>query len=359
MNNKICLVLACNLYAAPFYYRYEKLLNSLLIDFDLIIWNRDLIEEKSSGNVILFNLKDIANSGDKKKIIKYFRFASFVKKRLKLQNYQRVIFLSTASGVVAILSLFLKSNYKNRYWIDIRDYTYEEFKPYKLAFSIAINNSYASSISSVGFTKFLPKSNYIVTHNIDFDSIKKCLDSKYEKIQGMPIRISFIGNVRYFELNKKMLQIFKNDSRFILQYFGKKSEILEEYCRTNKIYNVEFYGRFDVEMTAKFYAKTHIINNVYGNDRLEVTTALSNKLYFAASLHMPILVSSNTYMEEVAKKYKFGYTMNLDDPTINDKLFKWYTGLAIETCKYDEFMEQVIKEYQEFEEKLVKFFTGI
>lgn len=355
MNNKICLVLACNLYAAPFYYRYEKLLTELQIDFDMIIWNRDLIEEKSIGNIISFNLKDVANSGEKKKIIKYFRFSSFVKKRLKLYKYERVVFLSTASGVVAILSLFLKRYYKKRYWIDIRDYTYEMFKPYKKAFSIAINNSYASSISSIGFTKFLPKYNYIVTHNIDFDSIKKCLEAKNKKNPELPIRISFIGNVRYFDLNKKMLQIFKNDNRFILQYYGKKSEILKEYCREYEIDNVEFYGRFDVEMTADFYSKTHIINNVYGNDRLEVTTALSNKLYFAASLHLPILVSSNTYMEEVTKQFKFGYTMDLNDPTINDKLFEWYTGITDEMFMYDEFMDQVIKEYNEFEEKLKKF----
>lgn len=355
MDNKICLVLPCNFYAAPYYYQYEKILNKLQLGFDLIIWNRDGIEEKTTGNIISFDVRDIANSGDKKKILKYFEFASFVKKQLLKNEYEKVVFLSTAAGVVALLSLFLKYNYPKKYWVDIRDYSYEAFYPYKVALGIAITNAYASSISSVGFKKFLPEHHYLITHNIDFESIKQWQQKKVVREESLPVRISFIGNIRYFDLNKKMLEIFKNDDRFLLQYYGKQSEILSEFCRAEQICNVDFFGRFDVEKTAQFYAKTDIINNVYGNDRLELTTALSNKLYYAASLHIPILVSSNTFMEKVSKEYNFGYTMDLDDPNANDKLFDWYMNRTERTCRYEEFMEQVIKEFNDCEDQLIRF----
>lgn len=355
MKNRVCLVLPCNIYAAPYYFRYEKLLDNLHIDFDLIIWNRDLIEEKSSGNIILFNVADVANSGAKTKVIKYFRFASFVKQIIKENKYRKIIFLSTSAGIVAILSLFLKRHYKNHYWIDIRDYSFEWFKPYKLALSIAIKHSYMCSVSSIGYTKFLPKHNYVVTHNIDFSSIEKCVGVKDKKITMPPIRISFIGNIRYYKENERLLQIFKNDNRFLLQYFGMQADVLEDYCKKNRIINVDFHGRFHPHMTAEFYSKTHIINNVYGNSSVDLTTALSNKLYFAASLHMPILVSPNTYMEEITGKYNFGYKVDLNDDNINDKLFEWYMELSDSTCKYEDFLDVVLEEEKKYEELLEVF----
>lgn len=358
MSNKICIVLPCNIYAAPYYDRYLKIFEKYNIKHDLIIWNRDQIKEDTTANVISFNKKDVANSGDKKKVIKYFEFALFVKRIITENEYDKIIFLSTSAATVALLSLFLKKKYKGKYWIDIRDYSFEWFKPYKFALSIAINNSYKSSISSKGFKEFLPSYDYIVTHNIDFSSIDLVKNSSQRRCSETPIRISFIGNVRYFEENKRLLNLFKNDERFMLQYYGTQSEKLKEYCENNSISNVDFYGRFTPNKTSEFYLNTHIINNVYGNGSMELITALSNKLYFSASLHMPILVSPNTFMEEVTRKYGFGFVVNLEDCEIADKIYDWYNKLDNNNCAYDDFMNDAISEYNRFESEMICFISS-
>lgn len=356
MKNKVCIVLPCNIHAAPYYYKYEKILKELNVNFDLIIWNREQIREETSANIISFNVKDIPNSGEKKKIINYFKFSFFVKKRLKEVKYQKVIFLSTSAATVALLSVFLKKRYKDKFWIDIRDYSFEWFLPYKQALSIAINNSYLTTISSKGFEEFLPKYDYLVTHNVDLPTINKVIERKRNeltKLDHESIKISFIGNIRYFNENTKILNIFKNDKRFTLQYFGTQSELLQEYCEQNGIENVKFKGRFNPEETWFYYMKTDIINNVYGNDSMELTTALSNKLYYAAGLNIPILVSPNTYMQTVSEKYNLGYTFNTDDINMNDKLYDWYINR--EKSEGEIFMKSVLIDYTDFEREIRGF----
>lgn len=356
-KNSICVVLPCNIYVAPFYFRYEKILSEMQVEFDLIIWNRDGIEEKSEGEIIYFNVLDTANNGDKMKIIKFYKFAYFVKQTIKKNKYDKILFLGSYAGNAVFLSNFLKNNYHNRYWFDIRDYTYEWFKPYYNSISSVIKNSYKTAISSSGYEEFLPKYDYIYTHNIDKINIKKCKKKKNKKTPQTPICISFIGNVRYYKENIKLLELFRNDDRFVLQYYGSGSEELQKYCKENNILNVDFHGKFAPEETSRFYNKTHIINNVYGNSGIELTTALSNKLYFSGGLHLPILVSPNTYIQKISEKYKFGYVIDYDKLNLADELYNWYIQLIKNDnfTGYDDFWKGVIKEDEKFEKTLEDF----
>lgn len=324
MGNKVCLILPCNIYVTPFYYRYEKILKDMSIDFDLIIWNREKVNEISDGNIIYYNLKDESNNGNKFKIIKFIRFAFFVKKRIKNSRYEKLIFLGSYAGTAAILSNFLSKYYEKKYWFDIRDYTYEWFKPYYLFISKAIKNSYKTTISSKGYKQFLPEYDYAFSHNMNISMIEECRKKLSHEKKNNNIRISFIGNIRYYDENIKLLNALKNDMRFILQYYGDKSEYLESYCKENNIKNVDFHGKFDTKDTPDFYAKTDIINNVYGNSGIELTTALSNKLYFAIGLNIPILVSRDTYMDEVCKKCKLGFTVDFKNSNLANDLYDWY-----------------------------------
>lgn len=351
---KICVVIPSNIYAAPYYYIYENILTDLNSNFDVIIWDRDIIDEPVKGNKIALKLKDTASDGRKTKIIKYFKFAHFVKKQLKKNEYDKLIFLGTNGGTVALLSNFISKNYKNKYWLDIRDYTFEWFKPYRMAIYNAIKSSDKCTISSPAYRDFLPEHNYIQTHNIDLRSIESC-KSRHRESNKKPIRIGFIGNIRYYEENLKILDVLKNDDRFIMQYYGAHSEKLEKYCYDNNITNVDFHGRFSPNETPNFYKKIDIINNIYGNGKIELCTALSNKLYYAAGLHIPILVSSNTYMEKISSEYGFGFTFDYEDKNIADKLYNWYLILDKNNCKYDEFFKKVMKEYGGFLQQIKNY----
>lgn len=357
--SKICMILASNVYAMPFFYKYQKIIQDANLSADLIYWNRDGINEKAPCNInyIPYNKKSTYNDGNKKKILEFLLFAQFVKKEICQRKYDKIIFLGNYGATHVLLSGFLKRKYKYNYWMDYRDYNYEGNKLYLLFETAVINNSYATAISSEGYKEFLPPYNYIIVHNIDLDSINECRNIPH--VNEESIRISFIGNVRYLEENKKLLNALKNDERFIMQFYGSGSDVIKEYCDENKITNVDFYGRFPHEKTAEFYSKTDIINNIYGNQGIELKTALSNKLYFAASLEMPILVCSDTYMESVSTKYGFGFTFDSLDPDVSNKLFDFYMDFQVsgrKGCK--EFIQRVTEEELSFKESLIRYIKG-
>lgn len=355
-NDKICVILPCNIFQAPFYFRYENIINNLGLKFDLIIWDRLNINENANANIISYKKKITSNNGDKKKIFNFLKFGLFVKKHLKRGNYHKILILGSYSGTMAFLTRFLSKNHKNEYWLDIRDYTYEWFLPYKLAMAKVIKNSYATAISSKGFEKFLPSFNYIITHNIDIKTISSY--NKEDRIPSEKIRISFIGNVRYYEENIKLLNIFKNDDRFILQYFGSGSDKLKIYCEMNNIFNVDFCERFPPEVTHELYYKTDIINNIYGSDGIELQTALSNKLYFSSALEIPILVSPKTYMSMITTKFGFGFDVDYFDINLPNKLYNWYININNKVKPdYSSFYQEAFIEDQIFEKKLVNYLT--
>lgn len=329
------------------------------IKFDFVCWNRAQINEETKGASIYYNNSDKVNSGKASKIIKYFKFAKFVRQKLLETKYDKVIILGSYAGIMALLSNFLKKNYKNKYWLDIRDYTFEGIPLYKKAMKIAIDNSYVTAISSPGYQDFLPSHNYLIGHNIDRINIKKSKLARKNYMPNHPIRISFIGLIRYFEENKKLLNVLGNDNRFILQYYGMNVEEIQTYCAENNIENVEFHGRFLPQDTASFYQKTDIINNLYGNDRVALTTALSNKLYFSSGLEIPILVSPNTYMEKITVENGFGFVINYDETDIGDRLYNWYKKLheSGNDARYNNFFEAVLKEDSLFESNFNKFIT--
>ena len=320
--NRIALILGSNIHWAPYYYRYEKILTSHGISFDLLIWNREGIKECSKGKLIEFKKRDITDNKDPKKFISFLQFSHFVKKCIQKNGYSKLIFLGTHACAPVLLHTFLQKNYKEMYWLDIRDRVYEDYRFYYKMEVDSIANSYTTVISSKGYEQFLPPHDYYYMHNIDPEMDKVVTEYKREPEDGV-IRISFIGNVRYYDENVRILNVFANKKRFVLQYFGAGSERLKEYCERNKISNVRFHGRFSPEETVGFYNCTDIVNNAYGNSRLGLRTALSNKLYYSLKLHLPILVSSNTYMETFCRKYGLGFTFN-DDPCFPDHLYEEY-----------------------------------
>ena len=321
MNNRIAVVLGCNIHWAPYYYRYEKLLLQNKVDFDVIMWNREGRKEKIKGNLLEFSVPDTSNDHNPRKVGKFFSYANFVRKMIKNGNYSKVVFLGLQGCALTLNAGFFSHQYKRQYWVDIRDYHYEWFKPYYMLEKLAIDNSFYAVISSSGFEEFLPPHKYGKIHNID--PMMEDIVSKYSPIKSEKIRISFIGNVRYYDENVRIIDRLGNDDRFVLQYFGPGGEQLGAYCKDHGIYNVHFEGAFDQDKTRELYEKTDIINNVYGNRLVETKTALSNKLYYSLYLELPILVSPNTYMEKISKDKSFSISFQ-DTVDFADKLYLWY-----------------------------------
>lgn len=323
MAQKIAVILGSNIHWAPYYYRYEQLLCEAGVDFDLVYWNREAIKEECKANLVSFDIPDVSNNKNPMKVWKFIAFSYFVEKTIKKNKYDKLIFLGTHGCAVCFCAGYLSKHYKNKMWIDIRDDEYEWFPPFYWGEKKSIEASYATAISSYEYTRFLPPHDYLYMHNIDPHAEEMQRNFAPTEDPDGSIRISFIGNVRYFEQNVKIIKQLGNDNRFKLQFYGKGSERLQAYCTENGVTNVDFAGAFPQKDTLLYYNKTDIINNAYGNETLNLQTALSNKLYYALFLKMPLLVSANTHMERLAQEYNLGYTFS-EDEKFADKLYDWY-----------------------------------
>lgn len=350
--NRILFVLSCNLHWAPYYTRYENILKELGLKYDILIWNREGLMENTFGRKIEYSVKDETNNGSMTKIVKFIKYARFVKYQLKKNKYDKIVFVGTYAGIPAFIAYFLKYNYCGKYWIDLRDITYEKYKIFYKLESQAILNSYKTVISSRGYVPFLPKYDYGYIHNID-PTMEEIL-KKYNKSESDNIRISYIGNLAYWDSCKEMIDVLANDSRFVMNFVGPNYEKIQQYCENNHIINVTFHGRFKREETIKFYNNTDIIYNIYGNDTVNVRTALSNKLYYALRFKLPIIVSPNTYMEKLTKKYNVGISFE-NKREFADELYDWYQNFNNKKHSFDAAWQQfkcedekAIEDFKEF-----------
>lgn len=354
MNKKICFVGLTNIMEMPYIKKYIELIDE---NYDLIYWDRKLIDEDlNASQKYVMRLKVNVDANPLVKLYGYIKFRTFASKILKRNDYYRVVLLTGNTAV--LLNKILLRKYKSKYIIDIRDYFKEHIKWYYETQRKVINSSNKAVISSEAFKKFLPPHNYVVAHNSQNISENQVeLYRSRKKDAKKPITVSCIGTMRYFDEHKKVLSKFKNDNRYMIKFIGSGSNLLKSYCVENNIQNVYIHDRFKPEETLSFYFDTDIILNIYGNENPLVDHLLSNKLYYAAQLGIPIIVSKNTYMEEVVRDYKFGFSFDYDNNYILDELYSYYNDINWQEfyLNCDKFMSKVSSEELKFSEAIKDF----
>lgn len=344
---KALIILADNVYLTPYLKFYTVLLKNCKFDYDIIYWDKNNCETIIDGNYIRFTTK---SNNKINKLIGYIKYRKHIKKIERNENYDLLIPLHSIVSFL-MYDLLLKK-YKKRYIYDVRDYSYEKFFIFRYIQKKIIRNSIINIISSDGYKEFLPVDTYYVTHNsptCDYKKFKQLKNSNNEVIQ-----ISYIGLIRFMEQNKKNLLFFKNDKRFHINLIGTNADQLKKFCVDNDINNVTLIDTFDSRLTLNYYGKTDVIMNLYGNNTPLLDYALSNKLYYSASLYKPILVCSDTYMEKVSKNYNIGFTLKMEDESEKDELYTFIKELDreefIKNC--DKFMTKVSEEQETLIEEL-------
>lgn len=352
---RICFISMTNLFLCPYLDKYLSQLQEG-VEKELLYWNRHGIKEETKAFVQVHEYDELMNErvSKSKKLFSFIRFKRYCESILSNNEYDRIIVLHNYAAV--LLWRFLKKKYLRKYVIDIRDYSFERNRLFYVMEKQAIKNSGLAVISSEGFCSFLPKWDYTVCHNdptIDEQDIETVRNSNRD--DQSPINIAFIGMVRFFEQNKKLLNVLGNDKRFVLSYHGQNSDQLEEYAKSNHYDNTVFSGRFAPEETLRYYAETDVINNYYGNNTPLLEYALSNKLYYAVSFRKPILVCPDTFMSEVATKYSLGIVVGDDDTA--DSIYKKIMGIDRDALDKGciKFEEKISEDNRVFSKKLQEF----
>lgn len=354
---KICIIAHTERNYLPYLSRYETYFAENNIEYDFIYWQREETDQPCAENE--YRYVEIEKEGFFNKINSYIKFRNFTLKILRKNRaqYNKILILTTVPAV--FLGSYLKRCYRNKFIFDIRDYSFEKIGIYKKKVDSLIEASEFTCISSHGFMEFLEKNEKIViNHNIPTEIVQGQASSLTDK----PIvNIGYVGLVRYYDENVVLIEKMKNTFRYQLWYIGKMTDNcdLEGFTKENEIKNVSYVGRFDNSQKMDLYKNIDIINSLYGNDNLEVTTLLPNRLYEACILKKPILVSSGTFLAELVERYGLGIIVDVDEDDVLEKINKYIDDFDPEefTSNCYDFLNDVKKDEDKLYKHLKQFIS--
>ena len=351
---KICILSAVNIKHMSLISLYTEELTKLKIEFDIIYMDKYNKEEYINAKNI-YRYVNIINPKTLKFMrgLKYFKFINYAKKILEKNKYDFIIVWNDVA--ILLFANYLRKKWAGKYCLNIRDYFYQKNIFVYNRFKKVIENAAFTTLSSSGYTMFLPKRDYVYLNSFNKELLSKCTSKT--SLAKIPLRLSFIGNVRFFEENYKLIDALKNDNRYELHYHGTNSDIIEKYIQENNVKNVVCSGSFPINDTKKYLENSDIINNVFGNSTIDVKTLTSIRLYHAAYMKEPILVSKNSHMEKIAKKYKIGYSIDLTEKNLADELYQWYMSINFKELKEncDKLLDDAEKENFKFVKILKKY----
>ncbi|NNJ32991.1 hypothetical protein [Lacrimispora defluvii] len=353
---KVCIVTYDEYINIPYISKYERILKQYKIEYDVILWDRRniLANDNKPKNYFVFN--SVIRKSKISKVIPFYKWSRFTLNILKTINYDKIIVLTTLPAI--LIYKFLIKKYHDMFLLDIRDFTYENINIYKKRVDKLISKSALTFISSEGFKSWLNDSNKLyLTHNIS--NIEKEKQITQLKMNNSNLVIGFVGGIRYYKENCKIIDNFKNKSNIQMLYVGKTHAgiELENYCEKNNIYNVSFKPAYQNIEKPFIYEDIDFINSIYGSDNQIVKTALPNKLYDCILFKKPIIVSSNTYLSKIVNEYNLGFDVNLDKDNLYEKLLNYVEvfddQLFLEGC--NALKNKVLQEEKYAEEKFIEF----
>ncbi|MBM6785520.1 hypothetical protein H6A33_04795 [Collinsella tanakaei] len=304
---------------------YTTLFETNNVPYDIIYMDKYGVEERT-GAANVFRYENVINAKAPKPIraLKYLKFIKYAVNIIDSRHYDFIVVWGEVAAL--LFGRYLSRHHSKHYCINIRDYLYQDKFYVRSIFRKTMAAASFTTISSKGYRTFLPNEGRIIeVHSLNETVLSACNVRKHQGAE--PIKIGFIGYIRFFEINKKLIDVFANDSRFELHYYGSHSEFLEEYANSRGVKNCVFSGGFSVQDTGRYIDRIDIINNLYGSGSKQVDYALSIRLYYSLYCNIPILVNTNTYMEKVTKRLGVGFAVDQVSEGLPDELYEWYSSL--------------------------------
>ncbi len=349
---KIGVITPNNLWVSPYVKIYTRLLDEIKEEYEIISWNREGREEEG----IQFNCST-KNRNPLALLWAYNKFASFVKKTVQKQNYDRLIVFTPQSAL--FFSGFLKKYYCGKYLFDYRDLSLEQKPYFKKLFLTVLQNSAVNVISSPGFKKYLPQGfDYIISHNFNVDIVKQALTSEPSVLHTDGLSVLTIGAIRT-DMNPEIIDTLGNADGVSLSFVGKgpASQSLEDYARDKGYKNVTFKGYYQKEEEADIINGCNFINIFYPQVPSH-TTAVSNRFYNSLIYKRPMLVTKNSTQGDYAEKYNVGLAIE-DCSNLSDAMNEYLRNLDYPTyChRCNELLMELLSDYHKWRDIVCNFVT--
>ena len=338
---------------APYSKKYMKILDDANIEYDLIGWRREERVTYTGGNVYMYEGGAAKRySSVIHKILPALGFRRFVKRLIRKKGYDKLIILTTQTGLMLFDVLLWR--YRDKYIFDYRDRSYEYIKPYGALVNAIVKGSVETVISSPWFASGLTgKKEYIKVHNLQTENLEHRKAECIKKKAGEKIVVGYVGALRSYSYHKRLIDIFSNDKRFEFHTYGcgddndRLTEYAAEFDNTfvhGTYSEAEKYGILDTFDSMCYNYPYSFVND----------TAVANKYYDSLIMKKPMFVNSRTQIGRFIAENGMGLAVDENEENITDRIYEWYNGLDpqgfVKTCDF--YLDKYTKENGIFEEKI-------
>ena len=345
---KICIIVPSSLSYVPFLRCYEEALEETTHHIHILYWDRYGIEESKPGTT-RFARVDLAKGIAL--LPGYLKYRSFLMRHFRHNEYDLYLVLTSQMGV-----LLWDYLYGRRFILDIRDFSHEQFWPYRLLLTTLLNRANLVCYSSASFLNWLPPlRRSVLSHNCTLSHLSKI---KHDQ-GGFNFKtriISYIGAVGYLEANIGFLQLVQDMPGIEIRYIGKGSsgKDLAEYSRIHGLKNVKFLGKYLPDEKERFYTDTNFVLGCYGINRI-TRHAIPNRLYESCIFKRPIIVNAGTYLADVVRQNGLGIVIVREDPHwLMEQIDRYYDRNVFRQFELhcEEFLAKVKFDISRFHEEL-------
>lgn len=350
MNFRVALVLSSNIEIAPYYLYYTDCLEKINVAYDIFSWDRLTLGTEMK---YCYKYPSPQSRSSIRKIFDFSRYSKYVMEALLSSKYDYVIVFTIANSL--FLGSFLRKNFRNRYLIDIRDYS-PVFPFAKKKLKRIFEDSRMIFISTIGFKKWLPPNfNYVISHNVRLNALESRHKANQIKDKN-PLIISTFGSIREYESYLKLIDNLSLSDRYILEFNGSGCEPLKKYAEQKKV-NIRFGGRYNREEEQSIIERADIINILFPRTTVNYAN-LNNRFYHAVVHRKPCLANDGSIMAEYIEKFYLGLVLHSDKDSLG-KIEKWVKEFDINAFETGcmKMTDVLIQDVKHFENSLQDIFV--
>lgn len=297
--------------------RNQKIIDSLekhygnTANISVITWDRNSDYKEEQDNYYVYQ-KDSAYGNKTRKLLNLWGYRRFCHHTIK-QLHPDVVIASHWNNLMMVPRLDSKKQmliYEN---LDVPTEAYILRKITSFIEHWCMRYVNLTIHASRFFTKlYSPQINQLVLEN---KPVFQAPQSN-EYVLHTPIRLSFIGLLRYREILKLLIDAVRKDLRYELYFHGDghARAFLEEY--TGQEPNIFFTGRYNHDEIAKLYEQTDVVWAAYPNKDFNVKYAISNKFHESIAFGKPTVYANKTFLGDYVKEQHIG--MEVDPYSIED-----------------------------------------
>ncbi|MCR4718161.1 MAG: hypothetical protein K5768_00850 [Firmicutes bacterium] len=341
---------------SPFSKKYIQVLEEKNIPYEAVHWNRSGVKSQYDEIYHTYTEQVLRYGSILSKLLPFLRFRRFAKTIIKEKNYDKLIILTTQTAII-LFDVLLSRKYKNKYFFDYRDTSYEYIGFYRRFINKIIMNSYATCISSSGFKKYLTdKKELIIAHNFQDAYYEDRLIHYAGRNNPDKIIIGYIGYLREYEYLVKLIDVFGMDSRFEFHIHGSGDCVdrLKDYAE--KYDNVIIYGAYNENDKMRIVDSFDMICYNYPVSFVNYP-AVANKFYDGMIRKKPMFANADTFSGEMIEKYGLGISLAQNETEITDKIFEYFNSFDKnefeENC--EKFLHSVLRDDERYISAITDF----